>query len=165
MTIRLTEQEFNDLFTQYPQVRKAENGQPECPYCGNGFTAAGLNYWNSVTDAGTDFCEIEIRCDVCDRVMWRGGSWYPRIEDERELSDFAEFILKHEMIDYCFMLGDWIRNARLEAKLTQKQLSEATGVSVYQISNIEHGNHHRRKDMVNRLCKELSVKGEYGGES
>jgi hypothetical protein len=95
--IILTEEEFNNLFTKYPQVRKAEAGKPCCPYCGNAFSPENLTYYNTSTEAGTPCCGIEITCDVCNKAIWRGGSWYPSIDDNEELLEVAEIALDREL--------------------------------------------------------------------
>jgi len=95
--IELTQEEFNNLFKKYPQVRKAEAGEPCCPYCGNAFSPRNLAYYNGSTEAGTPYCNIEITCDVCNKEIWRGGSWYPGIEDKEELLIAAEEALDEAM--------------------------------------------------------------------
>ena len=93
MTIILTEEEFAGIFTKYPHVRTGESGMPICPFCGNAFSSKNLEYYNVATLEGTPFCSIEITCDVCNKVIWRGDSWYPGIEDEDELIDVADKVL------------------------------------------------------------------------
>jgi hypothetical protein len=92
--ITLTQDEFNSLFMAYPKVRKAKNGSPVCPYCSNGFSASGIKYWNAATEAGTPFCTIEISCDICHKVIWRGGTWWPWIEDKEELIEQADEVIR-----------------------------------------------------------------------
>lgn len=99
MSIRLTQEEFNDLFRRYPKVRKAASGDPSCPYCGNGLTPRGLYYWNKMTEAGTGYCWIEIKCDVCTRIIWSGRDWYSPVERRDELiRSAAEMLI--ERIDF-----------------------------------------------------------------
>ncbi len=98
--IILTEKEFSNLFTQYPQVRKAEAGEPCCPYCSNAFSPENLAYYNKSTITGTPFCTIKITCDVCKKVIWRGGSWYPGIHNSEELVKIAEKALADELEEY-----------------------------------------------------------------
>lgn len=95
--IVLTQEEFNNLFKKYPQVRKAVAGEPCCPYCGNALSPKNLEYWNRSTEAGTPCCFIEIECDVCNKVIWRGGSWYPSIDDREELMKEAQEVLDKEI--------------------------------------------------------------------
>lgn len=83
--VELTQEEFNGLFAKHDVVRKAESGAPICPYCENALSATALAYWNGSTEAGTPFCELELGCDVCGNIIWRGGSWYPGIDDRAEL--------------------------------------------------------------------------------
>ncbi len=95
--IVLTQEEFNGLFKKYPQVRKAEAGEPCCPYCSNALSPKSLEYWNQATEAGTPCCTIEITCDVCDKVIWRGGSWYPGIDDKEELIQETQELLDEKI--------------------------------------------------------------------
>lgn len=95
--IELSEAEFVSLFTDYPSVRKAESGSPICPYCNNALSPAALEYYNRASEAGTDCCNIEIICDVCDKEIWRGGSWYPGIDTKDELLDVAAAVLSKQI--------------------------------------------------------------------
>lgn len=91
--ITLTQEEFDNLFKKYPQVRKAGAGEPCCPYCGNALSPRNLDFYNQATEAGTPCCAIVITCDVCRKVIWRGGSWWPEIDDAEELLQVAQEVL------------------------------------------------------------------------
>jgi hypothetical protein len=93
--ITLTQDEFNGLFKAYPKVRKAENGSPICPYCSNRLSAHGLKYWHVAT-WGAPCCTIEISCDICHKVIWRGGTWWPKIEDKEELIEQADEVISEK---------------------------------------------------------------------
>ena len=95
-TIHLSEDEFRALFAEFPKIRKASSGEPVCPHCANAFSPENVEYWNQSTEEGTECCEIEIRCDVCGNVAWRGGSWWPHIEDAEDLKAVAEEVLRRE---------------------------------------------------------------------
>lgn len=94
--IKLTEEEFNNLFKKYKQVRKADNGTPLCIYCGNPFSQENLRYHNDSTEVGTPNCTIEITCDVCHKVIWRGGSWYTGIDNNDDLIYVIEEAMENE---------------------------------------------------------------------
>lgn len=91
--IEITEAEFAALFAKYPAVRKAESGTPLCPYCSNALSPENLGFFNGATESGTGFCEIEITCDVCNRVIWEGASWYPGIDQKDELLEVTGEVL------------------------------------------------------------------------
>lgn len=90
--IYLTEDEFAELFIDYPQVR-VDSGSPLCPHCSNPFSPENLDYYNSCTEYGTECCAIEIKCDVCGHVIWRGGAW-GWVEDKSHLIDMTRDMLE-----------------------------------------------------------------------
>ena len=53
--------------------------------------------------------------------------------------------------------GDAIRGLRYRECLTQKQLAEKMGISVQNLSNMEHGRRPIGKDMARRLAKVLNT--------
>ena len=53
--------------------------------------------------------------------------------------------------------GDAIRGLRYRECLTQKQLAEKMGISVQNLSNMEHGRRPIGKDMAKRLAKILNT--------
>lgn len=50
-----------------------------------------------------------------------------------------------------------IRHLRLRRRLTQQKLAEATGLSLTQVSRIEHGVHRPRFSTVEKLAGALGV--------
>jgi uncharacterized protein with PIN domain len=94
--IELTDEEFARLFAPYPQVERAESGVPSCPYCHDALSGRSLDYYNGATEAGTDYCTVEITCEACGRMIWRGGSWYPGVETRDELTHVVEDALADE---------------------------------------------------------------------
>ena len=58
-------------------------------------------------------------------------------------------------------LGEWVRQARKAVPLTQEELAERAGLSVYTISNIERGIPHApRPDTVQLLIRALDAAPE-----
>src|SRR5690348_2916539 len=58
-------------------------------------------------------------------------------------------------------LGEWMRQARKAARLTQEELAERAGVSVYTISNLERGVPHvPRPDTLRLLVRALNATPE-----
>jgi predicted ATPase/transcriptional regulator with XRE-family HTH domain len=58
-------------------------------------------------------------------------------------------------------LGEWVRQARKAARLTQEELAERAGVSVYTISNLERGVPHApRPDTLRLLIRALNAAPE-----
>jgi len=53
-------------------------------------------------------------------------------------------------------LGPFIRSLRKEKKLTLKELSTVSGISISQISKIEREDHHPTRDTLTRIAKALS---------
>jgi len=104
--IELSQQEFKLLFQQYPQIRKTQNGAPRCPYCGNTFSPENIDYYNSCTESGTDCCEVEITCDVCQKVMWRGGAW-KNIENVLDLEEAVDEVLAYDNSMEPIQLEKW----------------------------------------------------------
>ena len=92
--IELTEEEFAQLFKEYPKVYR--EGNVLCPYCSNPLSPKNLEYWETSTESGTPGSSIEITCDVCEKVIWRGNSWYPGIDNKEELKQVVEEIITKE---------------------------------------------------------------------
>jgi len=97
MDIQLTEEEFREAFRPWDGVERTEAGMPTCPYCHTGLSPENLEHWNNVTEAGTPYCDIEIRCHHCTKVVLRGGSWWPGIETHQELRDVANEVISEEI--------------------------------------------------------------------
>src|SRR5690349_12523261 len=58
-------------------------------------------------------------------------------------------------------LGEWLRQARKAVPLTQEELAERAGVSVYTISNLERGVPHApRPDTLRLLVRALNATSE-----
>ena len=74
-SVELTDDEFKALFAKRTQVRKGAAGEPLCPYCGNAFSKAALEFWDECNDSGTGYTHAVVECDVCGKVMWEGDSW------------------------------------------------------------------------------------------
>ena len=53
--------------------------------------------------------------------------------------------------------GDAIRGLRYRENMTQKQLAEQAGISVQNLSNMEHGRRPIGKDMAKKLAKILNT--------
>lgn len=103
----LTDGEFANLFVKYPLVRKAENGLPTCPYCGNAFSDNNLEVYGFQTEYGTEGTSYEIDCDVCRKPIWHGGSWSCDPDKEDVLEDLDEELRYFE--------GDWVRKSQKAA--------------------------------------------------
>jgi DNA-binding XRE family transcriptional regulator len=56
-----------------------------------------------------------------------------------------------------FHAGDSIRGLRYREDMTQKQLAEKVGISVQNLSHMEHGRRPIGKDMAKRLAKVLNT--------
>ena len=56
-----------------------------------------------------------------------------------------------------FHAGDSIRGLRYREDMTQKQLAEKAGISVQNLSHMEHGRRPIGKDMAKRLAKVLNT--------
>ena len=54
-----------------------------------------------------------------------------------------------------FHAGDRIKGLRYRENMTQKQLAEQTGISVQNLSHMEHGRRPVGKEMAKRLAREL----------
>ena len=92
-SIELTQDEFNSLFTDYPEVAHTEAGAPLCPYCGAPLGPQALGYWEASTEAGTPFSDVEITCQSCGKAIWRGGSWTSWIESKADLMEVVTDVL------------------------------------------------------------------------
>ena len=61
-----------------------------------------------------------------------------------------------EQHDALWQLGEWLRRARKAALLTQEELADRAGVSVYTISNLERGVPHApRPDTIRLLATDI----------
>ena len=56
-----------------------------------------------------------------------------------------------------FHAGDRIKGLRYRENMTQKQLAEQTGISVQNLSNMEHGRRPVGKEMAKRLARALNA--------
>lgn len=93
--IQLSEREFASLFEKYEEVRKGEAGEPVCPHCSNALSPENMRYYESNTEAGTGFTQIEIECDVCRRDIWVGTSWSTWIRERKDLYEAADEALEN----------------------------------------------------------------------
>ena len=60
-------------------------------------------------------------------------------------------------LDYT-IVGERLKKARLDKKLTQENLSEQLGISVAFLSKVERGNSHVNLKRLSQICNILNIK-------
>ena len=75
---------------------------------------------------------------------------------EKKLKD-PEFKKEYDALDPEFAIIQAMINARKESGLTQKQLSERTGITQADISRLEHGNANPSLHTLQRLAAGLGM--------
>lgn len=73
--------EYDEIFQQILKQYKKDI----CPNCGKIIDRGDLCWNNPSTDAGTDYCVVEIQCQQCDTEIAHGHSWYPGADNFEEL--------------------------------------------------------------------------------
>ena len=83
------------------------------------------------------------------------------------MDNFAEYLDKalkkavlYDTDSIPFLIGAEIRRVRKEKKITQKELSEITGIPQASISNIEAGKMNPSLRTIERILQALKVKAE-----
>ena len=83
------------------------------------------------------------------------------------MESFAEYLDKalkkavlYDTDSIPYLIGAEIRRVRKEKKITQKELSEITGISQPNISNIEVGKMNASLRTIERILQALKVKAE-----
>lgn len=55
-------------------------------------------------------------------------------------------------------IGTTIAEHRRSSKMTQRELSEASGISAQNITKIEHGRYNLSIDILEKICRPLGLK-------
>jgi DNA-binding XRE family transcriptional regulator len=88
--------------------------------------------------------------DEIKAILEAKGCFVRQEVKDKEWYTIEEFFPNHHA-------GDSIRGVRYREGLTQRQLAEKAGISIHNLSNMEHGRRPVGKDMAKRLAGALNT--------
>lgn len=111
------------------------------------------------TDAGRIFLGVVCQPSILEEIKTVLKAKGCTIREEKPLLPPVEdrdWLTPEEVFPH-FHAGDRIKGLRYREDMTQKQLAEKAGISVQNLSHMEHGRRPLGKEMAKRLAKVLNA--------